>query len=348
MGIFIALKAIHSNLHLISNLSRTNTEPKRFGVCTVSQETEDSRQDSTGLVESESFAKWHIQRRFDEMLQYTLLTCPTCAVIHPESLKILAAGNNYEIRQAATRILVDRFLSVPSEFESLSADLYSSDLAVRDMARRTVKVIEKYADPIHGKKVDSLRRQAGLTTEDPRAIRSSLTNVDETNPDEGWSVFNQQHTNSTYELLPPPVIMADEEAFRASLASLRAQFLQASEANAKRMNAAHARRQLLGTASNPPSAPASPRSVVADPVQEVGVRDPVPGPTSSNDELEDDPIIEGPLWDCDDEDDTLTPGTDSSDQATEFELTDIRQIGAHPSQEPQGGGPRKRALKSKL
>lgn len=95
------------------------------------------------------------------------LTCSICKAIDGESLKILATSNNYDIRQAAARILVDRFLSCPSEFASLSADLFAADPYKRDLARRAVDMLERYADPSYGRRVEVLKKQAGLTTVEP-------------------------------------------------------------------------------------------------------------------------------------------------------------------------------------
>lgn len=120
----------------------------------------------------DAFIKAHIlshKNDFDQegWLVSWSLTCSVCKAINAESLKILATSNNYDIRQAATRILVDRFLSCPSEFASLSADLFSSDSYTRDLARRTVDMLERYADPSYRRRVEVLKKQAGLITAEP-------------------------------------------------------------------------------------------------------------------------------------------------------------------------------------
>ena len=85
----------------------------------------------------------------------------TSAAINSESLKVLAGSPNYDIRNAAIKILVDRFLSIPAARSSLSADLYSSNPATRDIARRTVKLLERHAGRYHSQHVQMLKRQAG-------------------------------------------------------------------------------------------------------------------------------------------------------------------------------------------
>jgi hypothetical protein len=137
---FFALKAVHYGLASIYALTETYEEPKRFGVCTVSQETEDGR----------------------SLFPPEYLPTDTNAAINPESLKTLATSTNYDIRNSAIKILVDRFLSIPAARSSLSADLYSSNPATRDVARRAVKLLERHADYYHLQHLQTLKRQAGL------------------------------------------------------------------------------------------------------------------------------------------------------------------------------------------
>ena len=107
------------------------------------------------------------------------------SAINPESLKTLATSTNYEIRNAAIKILVDRFLSIPAARSSLSADLYSSNPATRDVARRTVKLLERHADCYHSQHLQTLKRQAGLDRQDCPASHEMLMRADRS--DRFWS-----------------------------------------------------------------------------------------------------------------------------------------------------------------
>jgi len=181
-GIFLSLKAIHLGLQSVYKLSHTREEPKRFGVCTVSQDTEDGTLASFSPSHPEESPFPKSSASVGSIVQGDKsLTCDICAAIRPESLKILATGNNYDIRQAATRILVDRFLCIPSEYASLSADLFSADPTIRDIARRTVKMIERYADRSHIRRVEILKEQAGFQDARPSApvpLPGALTDLE--------------------------------------------------------------------------------------------------------------------------------------------------------------------------
>ena len=165
---FFAFKVVHYGLASIYALTETHEEPKRFGVCTVSQETEDGR------------SQFPLQLRCEDHPPLTQI-----AAINPESLKTLATSTNYDIRNAAIKILVDRFLSIPAARSSLSADLYSSNPAIRDVARRTVKLLERHADCYHSQHLQTLKRQAGLDRQEYSASHEPLMRADW--PDRFWS-----------------------------------------------------------------------------------------------------------------------------------------------------------------
>jgi hypothetical protein len=163
---FFALKAVHYGLASIYALTETHEEPKRFGVCTVSQETEDGR----SLFPHPPPEYFHLRCKDHLPL--------TTAAVNPESLTTLATSTNYDIRNAAIKILVDRFLSIPAARSSLSADLDSSDPAIRDVARRTVKLLERHADCYHSQHLQTLKRQAGLDRQECSASHEPLMRAD--------------------------------------------------------------------------------------------------------------------------------------------------------------------------
>jgi len=107
-----------------------------------------------------------------------ILPTDTTAAINPESLKTLTTSTNYDIRNAAIKILVDRFLSIPSARSSLSADLDSSNPTTRDVARRTVKLLERHAGCYHSQHLQTLKRQAGLDRQDCSASHELLMRAD--------------------------------------------------------------------------------------------------------------------------------------------------------------------------
>ncbi|KAE9964959.1 hypothetical protein BLS_007962 [Venturia inaequalis] len=111
LGVF-ALVAVHGvgyALKDILRLTEIHEQPRQKHVCAVSQDTEDA--------------------------------------IQFQSLHLLTKSHNLDIRNAAIKIVCDRFLSNPSRVTELTQDLYSADEHRRLAASNVLKLLERFASP---------------------------------------------------------------------------------------------------------------------------------------------------------------------------------------------------------
>ncbi|QDS68407.1 hypothetical protein FKW77_010774 [Venturia effusa] len=105
----VAIHGVGCALKDVLRLTEIHEQPRQKHVCAVSQDTEDAIQ---------------------------LL-----------SLRTLTKSHNLDIRNAAIRIVCDRFLSDASKVTELTQDYYSADMHRRLQACNVLNLLEKFASP---------------------------------------------------------------------------------------------------------------------------------------------------------------------------------------------------------